>query len=98
MRSETDLVNPPPIRIPSPPHPASNYGEIRPYVTSESRHLINALHTILSNLELADPGGRNEESAAELKPILKRRIQDLENCAAIPLRVPRAAKVTNNSD
>jgi hypothetical protein len=60
--------------------------------------LTDALHTILSNLELTDARGRDEESAAELKLILKRRIQEVENCAAIPPRAPRAAKVANNSD
>jgi hypothetical protein len=97
MRSEADTVNPPPIRIPSPPHPASNYVEIRSYVTPESRHLIAAIHNILSKLELSDGRGRDEESFAELKRILKQRIQDLENCAAIPSRAARTAKVANNS-
>jgi len=53
---------------------------------------------ILSNLDLTDARGRDEESAAELKLILQRRIQDLESCPAIPPRAPRAAKLANNSD
>jgi hypothetical protein len=49
-------------------------------------------------LDLTDARGRDEESAAELKLILQRRIQDLESCPAIPPRAPRAAKLANNSD
>jgi len=67
-------------------------------VTSESRHLIAALHNILNNLELTETRGRDEKSAAELKRILEQRIQDLEDCAAIPTRAARTAKAANNSD
>jgi hypothetical protein len=69
--------------------------EIRLYVTPESRHLVSALQKILSKLELTEVSGRDQESVAELRRILKQRIQDLENCAAIP---SPAAKAANNSD
>ncbi len=67
--------------------------EIRFYVTPESRHLVSALHKILSKLELTEVSGRDQESVAELQRILKQRIQDLENCAAIPSRMSRAANI-----
>jgi hypothetical protein len=52
-------------------------------VTSESKHLIAALHNILTKLELTEAPGRNDESFAELKRILKQRIQELEDSASI---------------
>ena len=63
-------------------------------MTSESRHLVAALHNLLGKLELTERPGGDEESFAELRRILKQRIQDLENCAAI--RSP-AATTANNS-
>ena len=77
------------------PHPTTL--EIRPYVTSESRHLIAALHNILSNLELTEVPGRDGESGTELKRILEQRIQDLEECA-IPSSAARTVKAANNCD
>jgi hypothetical protein len=65
-------------------------------VTAESRHLVAAFHNLLSKLELTDAPGRDQKSYAELKRILNRRIQDLENCTAIPFRRARGAKGANN--
>jgi hypothetical protein len=67
-------------------------------VTSDSKHLITALQNILSKLELTEAPGCDEESFAELKLILKQRILDLENCAAISGSTSRAARIANNSD
>jgi hypothetical protein len=66
-------------------------------VTSQSKHLIAALQNILSKLELTEAPGREEKSFADLKRILKQRIQDLENCAAIPSHIARA-KTANDAD
>jgi hypothetical protein len=67
-------------------------------VTSKSRHLIAELHNILSNLELTGGPGPDGESVAELKRILKQRIQDLQNCASSASSIPRLAKAANISD
>ena len=67
-------------------------------MTSESRHLIAALHNTLSELELTAGPGRDEKSFADLKRILKQRIQDLEDCGAVPARAARTAKAANISD
>jgi hypothetical protein len=64
-------------------------------VTSESKHLIAALHNILIKLELTDAPGRDEESFAQLKRIIKQRIQDLENPAPITSRTPRGVKAAD---
>jgi len=71
--------------------------EIRPYVTSESRHLIAALHNILSNLELTEIPGGDGESGIELKRILEQRIQELEECT-IPSCAARTVKAPNNCE
>lgn len=81
------------VRIPTPPNPASNGKEIRFYVTSGSRHLIAALHNILSNLELTEVLGRDQESFADLNRILRQRIQVLENGAPIPSPAPKPANI-----
>ncbi len=64
-------------------------------MTPESRHLVSALHKILTKLELTEVSGRDQESVAELRRILNNRILDLENYAAIP---SPAAKPASNSD
>lgn len=51
-------------------------------MTSESEHLIAALHNTLSELELTKAPGRDEESFAQLKHILEQRMLDLENPTA----------------
>jgi hypothetical protein len=89
---------PPLIRIPSPPNAASNFVEIRLYVTSESRHLIAALHNVLSKLEFTEVPGPDDESFAELKRILKQRIQDLENCTSSASSISTLAKAAKISD
>lgn len=76
-------------------HPTLENSRIRPYVTSESNHLITALRKILSKLELTEVDGRDQEPFAELKRILTQRIQVLENCTAIP---SPSATTANNSD
>jgi len=68
------------------------------HVTSQSKHLIAALQNILSKLELTELPGRDEKSFAELKRILRQRIQDLQNRAAIPALIAKPAKTTNNAD
>lgn len=65
---------------------------------SDTKRLIAALPTILSELELTEVLGRNEESFAELKRILKQRIHDLEECAAIPISDATTAKAASESD
>ena len=97
MRSEADLVNPPPIRIPSPPS-RINCGEIRPYVTSESRHIIDALHTILSNLDLADAGGPQRGICRGTQAYSQAAHSGSGKLRSDSSPCPRAAKVTNNSD
>ena len=72
--------------------------EIRGHVTSQSKHLIAALQNILSKLELTESPGRDEKSFAELKRILRQRVQDLQNRAAIPALIAKPAKTTNNAD
>jgi hypothetical protein len=51
-KTGANRVNPPAIGIPAQDkgNPASNYLEIRRYGTPESRHLIAALHNVLSKL------------------------------------------------
>jgi hypothetical protein len=67
-------------------------------VISDSKHLISALHTVLSELEPREGPGRNEESLAELKRILNQRIQDLEDCEAVSLKDAKTEKASSNSD
>ena len=75
-----------------------SFREIRSHVTSQSKHLIAALQNILSKLELTEAPGCDEKSFAELKRILNQRIQDLQNCAAIPPCIAPPAKTANNAD
>jgi hypothetical protein len=74
-----------------------SFREIRGHVTSQSKHLI-ALQNILSKSELTEAPGCDEKSFAELKRILNQRIQDLQNCAAIPPCIAPPAKTANNAD
>ena len=85
--------------IPHCADPASNLSrEIRGHLTSQSKHLIAALQNILSRLELTEAPGRDEKSFAELKRILNQRIQDLQNCAALPACIAKPAKTANDAD
>jgi hypothetical protein len=52
-------------------------------VTLENEHLIAALRDILNNLEKTASPGRDEIAFDDLKRILLRRIDHLENCSAV---------------
>lgn len=62
---------------------------------SESKHLIAALHNILTGLELTEAPGRDKETFAQLKRIINQRIQDLENSASITSSIPENVKAAD---
>lgn len=80
---EPHPVDPPPSGYPfrAGLNPIMKLQEIRSHVTSESEHLIVALHNTLNDLERTKAPGCDEESFVRLKGILEHRILDLENAS-----------------
>lgn len=86
----------PDIRISPEPHPPSIDVEIRSYVTSQVQAPPGRIPQ--HKIGPGESPEHNEESCADLKRILKQRIQDLENWAPIPSRTARAAKIAHDAD
>jgi hypothetical protein len=66
-------------------------------LTPENRSLIHALHNLLRELELTATPARDEEAFAELKRIVHRRIEHLENDeGSVPPRELRGIVIPGN--
>jgi len=64
-------------------------------VKSQSKHLIAALESIVTTLELPEAASRDSKSSAELKRILNQRIHDLQDSDVNP---PYIAKPAENRE
>ena len=97
-KCETNSVTPSNLDTHQGQSSIERFREIQAYVTSQSKHLIAACQDIFSKLESTEAPGYDEKSFAELKRILTQRIQDLQNCGAIPPCIAKPAKTANNAD